>query len=284
MSIATRRASAERSKKYRKNFIATDEFRAKEAKRQRLNRLVAKEELQNLRDDFSSGKRQNERLKQMVESLESKVFNLQNQLDYCHLMLAELHEQRLQYLNRVREDEELKRDPWGHWHENPFVQRIKMEAVRCKEAIGYSWEEFQQLHAEFGPLIRKCRVGAFSEGAWRVTDSERTSVHPSELLLFVTLFWCRTGISEGLISAFLPPIHQRDVIRFALQTLQACGPKLREEIRFPSSAEHEHLMAEMESMHSVEFSGYTAAVDGTETRVRRGYEDGLDPGKGPREQ
>jgi hypothetical protein len=124
----------------------------------------------------------------------------------------------------------------------------------------------------------------FLEKTWELSHSSRNSVHPTDLLLFVTLFWCKTGLSEGLISSFLAPVHQRDVIHFVLQTLHACGPALRREIQFPDPAEQERLVEEFNKMHSAQFAGFTAAVDGTETKVRRGYElpeEGQS--KGPRE-
>jgi hypothetical protein len=173
----------------------------------------------------------------MVASLEETVYDQQNQLEQCYSWLSELLKTRELYEKRLQEDEELKLHRWTHWQENPFVQQVKMNAVRCKEAIGYSWDEFLTLLEEFGPLIQKCRVGAFLEKTWELSHSSRNSVHPTDLLLFVTLFWCKTGLSEGLISSFLAPVHQRDVIHFVLQTLHACGPALRREIQFPDPAE-----------------------------------------------
>lgn len=283
-SIGKRLARAEQKKEYRKSHPFTDEQKARDAKRQKVRRLRANEEKEQARAHCEDLERKNARLKQMVASLEETVYDQQNQLEQCYSWLSELLKTRELYEKRLQEDEELKLHRWTHWQENPFVQQVKMNAVRCKEAIGYSWDEFLTLLEEFGPLIQKCRVGAFLEKTWELSHSSRNSVHPTDLLLFVTLFWCKTGLSEGLISSFLAPVHQRDVIHFVLQTLHACGPALRREIQFPDPAEQERLVEEFNKMHSAQFAGFTAAVDGTETKVRRGYElpeEGQS--KGPRE-
>ena len=284
LPIGKRLARAEVRRAYRKKHPASVGDKARDAKRQKTRRQQAKDESAARVARFEELERKNERLKKMVVSLENQVFEQQSQLESCYSWLSELFQMKELYEKKEREEGELKQNAWAHWQENPFVKEVKMNPVRCKEAIGYTWDEFLKLLEEFGPSIQKCRVGTFLDKAWVVKESERPSVHPTDLLLFVTFFWCKTGLSEGLISSFLPPLHQRDVSHFVLQTLHACGPALRREIQFPDPARHEALMKEFEHMHSNEFAGFTAAVDGTETRVRRGYGPPVEgQSKGPRE-
>ena len=165
-SIGKRLARAEEKKKYRKNHPFTAEQKARDAKRQKIRRLQASEEKANLLAHNEDLEKKNNRLKQMVASLEETVYEQQNQLEQSYSWLSDLFNIQELYDKRLQEDEELRLHAWAHWQENPFVKQVKQNAVRCKEAIGYSWDEFLQLLEEFGPSIQKCRVGTFLEKAW----------------------------------------------------------------------------------------------------------------------
>src|SRR3989338_7881793 len=115
---------------------------------------------------------------------------------------------------------------------------------------------------------------SFFPSLFKVLTSMKTRLHglsailvaipgtPPELLIFVAFFWCRTCLPEGLLAEILPPLHQRDVRRFTLHTVLACGPTLRPEIRWPDKQEKDRIVERCRDMIDTRFIPAYTVVDG----------------------
>jgi hypothetical protein len=227
-----------------------------------------------------------EHLKSYIDQMETKMWGLEETIDWWQKQSEQLEAELEEHKIKMLQNQPDKKELGANWMTNPFVARLREDEIRCKEAIHYTWTEFEGFCKEFCPLIQKSPWRPFhteenEKITWQKVEPKEgfESVHPPELLLFVTFFWCKTGLAEGLLASILPPLHQRDVLPFVLTTLLACGETLKNEIQWPTREEQAQLKGELKDMVDEHFAGAYTVVDGTETRVTRGPAKSKVPGQ-----
>lgn len=269
-----------------KEEVHTKKQKEDHARLMRLEREEEREHREQERLELFRLQHQVQHLKSYIDQMELKMWALEETISWWENQYEELEADLAGYRAKVLQHEPNKKERWGNWMTNPFVERLRGDEVRCKEAIHYTWTEFEKFCNELCPLIQK--------SSWRPAHKEENgqitwqkvepkegfeSVHPPELLLFVTFFWCKTGLGEGLLSSIMPPLHQRDVLPFVLTTLLACGETLKKEIQWPTEEEQVKLQGDLKEMVDDHFAGAYTVVDGTETRVTRGPAKAKVPGQ-----
>lgn len=259
---------------YRLEHPRTAADSAKHAAEEKHRRQERRESAEALEIEVVHLRHQVAHLQHLLNVADHNQWETQQHMDWLSEQLEEHQEAVQRFQQHLAQDCTTSEQRWAQWEESPFIATLKTNQARCKEAIYYPWPEFLERCTELCPLIQNTSYYGYEEENkeifWNVGPAERTSIHPPELLLFVTFFWCRTGLGEGLISAVLPPVHQRDVLHFVLTTLLACGPVLKQEIGWPDQAEQKRIQEEMSDMVDDHFAGAYTVVDGTETEVTRG--------------
>jgi hypothetical protein len=259
-------------KRHYQHLYHQDHPRSKEQKQHdrdlsRFRRKKAKEEREHLNEEVCRLTWENQQLKARLKSKAKSLEDFEILKEQHALMVSLWSEQVAKWSADFMA---LTNPDWSQWKGNPFVQQCMQDPLKCKQAIHYDWAGFQSLLHEFAGLIEGTSYYGWEVDKLVFGPTQRRSEHPADLKLFTFLFWSKTAMEESLIAMILRPLHQRDVLGFVLGVAGAVGPSLKREIAMPTISEQVVLHDLFKKMADPQFPGAISAMDGTETRCRRG--------------